>query len=283
MRTLLRPLLLAAGTVLALPSFAADAVLPRALTEAMAPMLADDDVDPAVLAHWDDDYVQRLDLSGDGVDDWLLDFNALGFPGWCGTGGCRHQLWVGTPTGYVLALDEWIVEALPRDGAPRILDVELHGSFCREPGNAPCSRSFAWNAARRALDEVPNAEGASLLTGPLFQAVPTDGAEWPEPVQRIRDETVDRCVEAGGVQIEWSWPASSIPDIDGDGVRDWALDESWLACTREDDEWVLPPARLHVFVSSRGRWTEKLDVPDADWAIDVSSRPASLVVTPREW
>lgn len=275
---LIAPLLLAGPAVGADP-----ARLPPALAAAVRPHLVADGVDPGALAAWDEDYARPVDLSPDGVADWVLDFNALGFPGWCGSGGCRHQVWISEGAGYVLALDEWVVEAVPRTGSPRTLDVELHGSFCREPGNAPCARSFAWNARRRALDEVPNAEGASLLTGPLFQPVPTDEAEWPEPVQRLRDATVDRCVESGARELEWSWPASSIPDIDGDGERDWALDEAWLYCGSVDEGLPPIPSRLHVFVSNRGQWTEKLDVPQAEWWIDVSARPASLVVSPQAW
>lgn len=279
--------LFTAGTLLAVPAHFADAAdLPPALVAAMRPLLIADEIDPRPLAQWDDDYAARLDVSPDGIADWNLDFNALGYPGWCGTGGCRHQLWVSDGKGYVLALDEYVVEIAPRDGAAHTLDVELHGGFCNEPGNAPCSRSFTWNAGRHALDEMPNASGLTLLTGPLFQPVATDEADWPEPVRRIRDATVDRCVEAGGNQLEWGWPASSIPDIDGDGARDWVIDESWLYCGKHaenDDDAILIPARVHLFVSNRGRWTEKLDVPDADWAVDISSKPASLIITPDRW
>jgi len=279
----LLPLALAAAGLASPLASAGPAHLPPALKAAMHPYLVQADVDPRALDTWDEDYASTLDLSADGIADWVVDFDALGFPGWCGTGGCRHQVWVSQGTGYVRALDEWVVDVALRVGTAHTLDVELHGSFCREPGNAPCSRSFQWNPVARQLEEVPNAEGGSLLTGPLFQPVPTEEAEWPEILQRLRDSVVDRCSEAGGDSMAWNWPASSIPDIDGDGVRDWVLDESWLLCDRGEDDSIDVPARLHVFVSNHGRWTEKLDVPDAEWAVDVSSRPASLVITPTEW
>jgi hypothetical protein len=40
---------------------------------------------------------------------------------------------------------------------------------------------------------------------------------------------------------------------------------------------------VHVFVSNRGHWTEKLDLPHADWAVDISSTRAALVVEPLDW
>lgn len=273
---------LAATALLAPPVIqGAPVALPPALVAAIRPLLARDGIDPAVVGNWGSEYATLLDVSADGVADWLLDFDALGDPGWCGTGGCRHQLWVSDGPGFVLALDAWVVEVASRDGGSRTLDVQLHGTHCARPGNAPCVRSLAWSPARKALEEVAGPDGGTLLTGPLFQPVPTDEAGWPEPVRRVRDATVDRCVAAGGDDLEWGWPASSIPDVDGDGARDWAIDESWLYCGRQDRDGIGFPARLHVFASNHGRWIEMLDVADADWAIDVSSRPASLVVTPQ--
>jgi hypothetical protein len=273
------PALLAAGFLCTvLPCGAtADPTPPPELVSELEPELVRAGFDPARLADWPEGLLTPIDVSADGVSDWLVDFLALGFPGWCGTGGCRHELWVSTGGGYRLALDAQVLEIGIRPGTARTLDLELHGSICGLTGSEACPRSFEWDASARRLVETANAAGGTLLAGPLFQPVADDPGAWPEPVLRARFEAEDRCVAAGGEYGEWMAPVISVPDIDGDGKRDWVLDESWTYCDGADP--TSPAPTLRVFESNHGTWRQQLAVAATDWAVDISTHPASLVLT----
>ncbi len=227
-------------------SMAGPAPPPEIMAE-LEPHLAEAGYDPADAAAWPEGLLTPLDVSADGVTDWLVDFIVLGTPNWCGTGGCREQLWVSDGRAYRLALDEHVIEISVRAGTARTLDLELHGTWCNRPGNAPCSRSFEWDPSHRRLVETANASGETLLTGePLFQPVAIDPGHWPEPLLRARNDAEDECVAAGGEYGEWMAPASSIPDIDGDGERDWVLDGTWMNCEGTGDQPGQPgAARIH--------------------------------------
>jgi hypothetical protein len=90
--------------------------------------------------------VRRLDLDGDGRDDYLIDSHAAECEGvagfFCGTGGCDltilvalgrdryRQVFTGNVRSY---------EILPGKGAKSIR-FELHGSFCGGFGSSACSK-----------------------------------------------------------------------------------------------------------------------------------------------
>lgn len=43
--------------------------------------------------------LRAVEVNGDGVADWLMDYEAAGQSRWCGTGGCLMRLFVSTPDG----------------------------------------------------------------------------------------------------------------------------------------------------------------------------------------
>jgi hypothetical protein len=90
------------------------------------------------------DTVRRLDLTGDGRDDYIVDFHDTECAGreavYCGTGGCSIEILVTLPNGKIRSVFSDRVrsyEILPGEGA-RTIRFELHGSYCGGHGNPSC-------------------------------------------------------------------------------------------------------------------------------------------------
>ena len=246
------------------------------MVAAVSADLSEYDPSLALMDKWPDGAVRALDVSADGIADWLIDFEAFGFPAWCGTGGCRRQLWVSHEGRHVLAFDAQALEfSLRTAAAPPVIDVELHGVHCNGTGADSCPRAFMWNAATGRLDETANRAGGTRLSGSLFQPVPVDEATLPPPVAAARDSGRQACVAAGGRYEEFDMPVASVPDLDGDGERDWIVDGSLTDC--ETASGNAPPAPIRVFLSGSGQLREAAALPADAYDIDVGSRPAKLL------
>jgi hypothetical protein len=90
------------------------------------------------------DTVRKLDLTGDGRDDYIVDFRDTECAGrqavYCGTGGCSIEILVTLPNGKIRSVFSDRVrsyEILPGEGA-RTIRFELHGSYCGGHGNPSC-------------------------------------------------------------------------------------------------------------------------------------------------
>jgi hypothetical protein len=90
------------------------------------------------------DTVRTLDLTGDGRDDYIVDFKdttcADRAVADCGTGGCILDILVTLPDGKVRRVFDGYVryyEILPGEGA-RSIRFELHGGYCGGHGNPSC-------------------------------------------------------------------------------------------------------------------------------------------------
>ena len=82
------------------------------------------------------------------------------------------------------------------------------------------------------------------------------------------------CVAAGGRYEEFDTSVASVPDLDGDGQRDWIVDGSLTQC--ETDTGIAPAAPVRVFLSGNGELREAAPLPSGEYDIDVGSRPAKL-------
>jgi hypothetical protein len=90
------------------------------------------------------DAVRSLDLTGDGRDDYIVDFHdtvcaerAVAF---CGTGGCVIDILLTLPNGRIRSVFSDYVrsyEILAGEGA-RTIRFELHGGYCGGHGNPSC-------------------------------------------------------------------------------------------------------------------------------------------------
>lgn len=119
-----------------------------------AELLRDDisEHDPVAIAA----QVTPIDINGDGIQDWQVDWNLYG-PLWCGTGGCRYQLWLGRKAGPPLKVfDRRVRDRKVETANGRILFVfDFHGTHCGGYGAQECPGTFAWNAKRGRMVLVP--------------------------------------------------------------------------------------------------------------------------------
>ncbi len=119
-----------------------------------AELLKDDisEHDPVAIAA----QVTPIDINGDGIRDWQVDWNMYG-PLWCGTGGCRYQLWLGRKAGPPLKVfDRRVRDRKVETRKGRILFVfDFHGTHCGGYGAQECPGTFTWNARRGRMVLVP--------------------------------------------------------------------------------------------------------------------------------
>lgn len=94
------------------------------------------------------DTVRKLDLTGDGRDDFIVDFRDTACAdreaAYCGTGGCIMDILVTLPNGRVRRVFDGHVrtyEILPGEGA-RTIRFALHGGYCGGHGNPSCIREY---------------------------------------------------------------------------------------------------------------------------------------------
>lgn len=191
---------------------------------------------------------RSADISPDGVADWLADFSDR--TAWCGSGGCRQVVIVSRPgAGYAVAFDELTREfKLRRPKGQALLDLEIYGAWCGKAGVSDCRRRFLWSEAEGRFVERPNAGGETRLHGPLFQVVPT---------------TVPAGLDPGPCGDQ----AASVPDLDGDGLRDFVVQSD--ACEGQG-------ALTKVWLSGRtGRFA--VTWPGDEYGIDIGAQPARLL------
>lgn len=100
--------------------------------------------------------IQPADINGDGVPDWQVNFTAFG-SAWCGTGGCRYQLWLGRKNGVpVRVFDRQMREvSTEQRGGRNVFVFDFHGSECGGFGSEACPGEFAWNSKRGQMVLLP--------------------------------------------------------------------------------------------------------------------------------
>lgn len=182
---------------------------------------------PPLVTRVPDGMLRPVDVSPDDVTDWIVDFSAAGLLAFCGTGGCLRVLYVsGGDTGYVRAFDTQAIEfdVVQPDGETRV-EARVHHLNCR-PGPAECRFAWTWDPAIDRLVERPAADGLTRLEGgglDLIDKLRADipgnlpgelSAAWFGGRLTCRDYSDD-----GSTTLRPEF--RSIPDIDGDGRRDW--------------------------------------------------------------
>ncbi len=235
----LRSVLFCIAAVVLFTGVAAAAPMPPASVMAV---LGEDAVGP------DSPRFSSADISPDGVADWVADFSDR--LAWCGSGGCRQVVIASRPGGgYAVAFDEQTREfELRRPTGQAVLDVEIYGAWCGEAGVTDCRRRFLWSEAEGRFVERPNAAGETRLHGPLFQVVPAT-------------------IPAGQDPGPCGGQAASVPDLDGDGLRDLVVQSD--ACEGQG-------ALTRVWISGGpGRFAATW--PGDEYGVDISAQPARLM------
>ena len=100
--------------------------------------------------------IEPVDINADGIQDWQVNWNAFG-SAWCGTGGCRYQLWLGRKTGVpTRVFDRQMREVSTERRDGRIVFVfDFHGSECGGIGAEACPGEFAWSRRRGQMVLLP--------------------------------------------------------------------------------------------------------------------------------
>lgn len=102
------------------------------------------------------DPVRKLDLTGDGRDDFIVDFRDTKCGDrestYCGTGGCVLDILVARLDGSVRAVFDGYVRSYSivapptKGGAARTIRFDLHGSYCGGFGAQACVKEKAITA-----------------------------------------------------------------------------------------------------------------------------------------
>jgi hypothetical protein len=111
------------------------------------------------------EYVTALDLTGDGIDDWVVNTAGIGCAGFSGSGGSAVQIYAGAPNGHASkAFDTMSLRTtIDRSRTPPVVWIGVGGRGCgdnRDVARAllrTCQRPLLWNAAARRFDEGPQA------------------------------------------------------------------------------------------------------------------------------
>jgi hypothetical protein len=112
--------------------------------------------------------IEPVDINADGIQDWQVNWNAFG-SAWCGTGGCRYQLWLGRRSGVpIRVFDRQMRELTIENRAGRIVFVfDFHGTHCGGFGAEACPGEFAWSTKRGRMVLLPSPARHTSMSAPI--------------------------------------------------------------------------------------------------------------------
>ena len=217
---------------------------------------------------------RRIDLNGDGIADWVADFTRSGESGFCGTGGCRLDIYASKPGGsFAKAFSEQVREFKLTPSATGLrLDIDLHGAFCGSFGASACPQSYRWDQPHARFVEIANVTGGTRIATTVLTL-----ADPPAPpiVTRIASDMKAACTTAIGKPPDDEASATTVPDLNGDGIRDWIVSAPYCPSGVEGK----PDARIDtiVLVSGPAGFSRAAALAPGGYAIDIVTRPAELV------
>lgn len=225
-----------------------------------------------------DGMLRAVDVSQDGRTDWLMDYRHAGSGHFCGTGGCRKRLYVSQDEALLAAFDRQAsaLEITTRDGEV-VIEAEVHHLNC-DVGAASCRFAWAWDAALgRLVERVPSTGEARLIDGGFQPLGPEEGRETdhlPGALSQVWFGGRLTCPSQADDGFDVLRPKIlSIPDLTGDGVREWM---------------VVPPAPCDMEAPLPGFsiWTDDgrgdavevhVSAYDVIGVIDIAATPAVLI------
>ncbi len=249
-----------------------------AVTEGMTPEeMADPAYSSPALLTAPDKMFSRVDVNGDRLADWMVDFGkAPAGSYFCGTGGCHTELYLGASDGSVTKVFDTMVREIrisgPKPG--RIVDVDYHGSVCGGYGVEECPRRYVWDLAAQRLLERPNRKGQTLMRYGPTPVLRTPLAAAPAEVQAEVARRGQICATAGGRFDVDDSNFVDVPDLNGDSLRDWVIG-TWDSCHFEGEGPENPPALpLTVLVTQGSNLITALDRRQISWELDIATQPA---------
>lgn len=221
--------------------------------------------------------VVPADIDSDGVRDWAVNWARLGLPGWCGTGGCRYELWRGNGSGPPVRVFDNVVRAVStrRVGSETVFDFDFHGGTCGTFGASECIVSFAWDAkAGRLAERVnPKGDGTVRLVAPVEPGM----QGYPQAVRAAVEDMLRFCTSVGArpdAESDAELLPASVPDVDGDGARDWLFTRQHCIYGDGRD----PIEREDALLITAGNPDKPvLFAPDGRIEISVATVPATIL------
>lgn len=224
---------------------------------------------------------RKIDVNGDGAPDWKVNFEAAQNPSFfCGTGGCQQRVYVSRNGGYVLAFDRTVrIFKLRKSGGRRLLDIDFHGSTCGGAGVEECPRGYVWDEALGRFLERPNVKGGTWLEGGPAPLVSTPLAEAPAAVKRQLAKRAAFCARIGGTAPEGEETAfNDLPDLNGDGVRDWVVGTYYDYCEMGEAGGDSPPVPTVILISKGSDFVVGFEAAETSWGIDLAPTPTFMTV-----
>ncbi len=224
---------------------------------------------------------RRIDVNGDGVPDWRIDYEKGPNPSYfCGTGGCRQQIFVsGAGGGYSLAFDR-LVRAfkLHKANGQTVLDVDFHGTACGGYGVDDCPRSYGWTDEGERFLERPAPGAQTFLFGGPTRPTPPVEAGVPAIVRASVEARSAACGKLGGSYPFRDALVTDVADLNGDGVRDWIVGGAYDSCAFEDEiPEQVPSFPVSVFVSGPGGYSRAFEDHPPAWGLDLNGPSATFV------
>jgi hypothetical protein len=101
--------------------------------------------------------ITPTDLNRDGITDFIVDYSKLTSSAWCGTSGCRYQLWLGAADKTAkIVFDRQMRAVTMRQGAyGTIYDFAFNGTICDKSDGQICTISFAYDTPSGVMTAVP--------------------------------------------------------------------------------------------------------------------------------
>lgn len=177
--------------------------------------------------------LRPVNFSGSALPDWVIDVEADPTVAWCGTGGCKLQIWRPEADGaYQKVFDQQVRQwkLKPDKG----LWVDLHGTACGSYGADACPFAFAWSPEGYVRASTAFASGPVIRGGPLPQAL-DDPNGAPEALKGLAEAAQAGCEAAGADMAGEFAVVNRAPDLNGDGVGDWSFDNANSYCVFADD------------------------------------------------
>jgi hypothetical protein len=275
----MRRLLSVLAGLLALTAFGAATPPPQWLVDQVRREINDDPSDPEGRPQRQPpaSMFKRVDIDGDRIPDWQVNFD--GEMAWCGTGGCRMELWLGRADGPPTPVWDAQVRQfkLRRGKTGATVDVDFHGTACGGYGAMECPRRYVWDGAEAAFVPAPNRRGDGFVAGLPVPPVDLSIAEAPADVKAQARRLIEACQASGGKLASDGIGVGRLPDLNGDGRREWFIGGEYADCGYETDP-LSDPLRLIVLVSApQGGFAPAWETSEAFIAFDIASRPAVML------
>lgn len=233
--------------------------------------------------------IRAVDVTRDGRPDWRIDYEALGISAYCGTGGCRQIVYVSLgDDGLMRAFDEQAhaLTFYEADGESRV-EAWVHHAFCSNDASRDCKLAYGWDPELKRLTERPNRAGEAIIPVGTFSPIdvsddPGPPSDAPEAVADIWFKTRTTCASVyvdDGIEIRRA-AIHDIPDVDGDGARDWLVERP--APCQDSPGDITPFPGFEVWLSRADGRAVQVYVSPAERfpKLDVSRGPAVLIAEP---